>query len=128
VITTEIPPTGGASKGVHGHPSRKLAKIIIPAFLLAAALSLAGSPAAMAAGAFSSGNMTALSERLPCLEPPPCRGDKPGVCPYYYSDQPSKPSTNQGGKRGTAPDSSSHDGRGGADTGGTGGHSEHQQQ
>jgi hypothetical protein len=122
MITTAMPPTGEASKGVHGQPSRTFAKIVIPAFLLAAVLSLAGSPAAMATSVFASADTAALSDPLPC------RGDKPGVCPYYYSDQPGKQSNQQPDERRTSPGSSSPDGRGGTGTGGTGGYSEHQQQ
>lgn len=121
MIATAMPPTGEASKGVHGQPSRTFTKVVIPAFLLTAVLSLAGSPAVMAASVFSSGDTAALSEPLPC------RGDKPGVCPYYYSDQSGKQSTQQPDERRTPPGSSSRDGRGGAGTGGTGDHSEHQQ-
>jgi hypothetical protein len=71
-------PTGRTSRGIHGHPAHKRAKVVVPAFLLAAVFIFTGAPSATAAAMFAN------SHTMASWEPPPCRGDKPGVCPYYY--------------------------------------------
>lgn len=76
MITTETPPPGGTPRGVPGQRSHKRAKIVVPAFLLATVFIFIGAPTATAATVFAN-SMRAFGD------PPPCRGDKPGVCPYY---------------------------------------------
>lgn len=101
MITSETPPTGGAPRGVHDRPSYKGAKIVVPALLLAAAFIFTGAPTATAAAVVAN-NMTTF------WDPAPCRGDKSGVCPYYY--QPDRqtmdrPSTERSGEQSTPPES-----------------------
>jgi hypothetical protein len=87
MITTEMPPTEGTPQGVHGQARYRRAVIIAPAILLTAVFISTGAPAATAAAVFISNNATVAGE------PPPCRGDKPGICPYYYFDQQNKQNT-----------------------------------
>jgi hypothetical protein len=88
MITTEVSPDDGTSRRVHGQPSRKGAKIVVPAILLTSVFLFTGAPSATAA-ALTNSNMPAS------WEPPPCRGDKPGICPYYYLNHPDRQITNQ---------------------------------
>jgi len=80
MITAETPPAGGTPRGIRGRPSHQRAKVAIQTFFLAAAFFFTGAPSAAADAMFANGMTSSW-------EPPPCRGDKPGVCPYYY-DQP----------------------------------------
>lgn len=87
MITTEMP-ARGTPRSVPGWSSRKHVKIVIPAFLLTAMATFTVTPAAAAATMYANDNATAS------WEPPPCRGDKPGICPYYYLNRPGQPNTN----------------------------------
>lgn len=82
MITTETPSIGRTPRGVHGGSSRGLATVVVPVFLLTAVFIFTGAPTATAAAMFTNNEISAT------WEPPSCRGDKPGVCPYYYFDQP----------------------------------------
>ncbi|MGH8351361.1 MAG: hypothetical protein ACRES5_33115 [Pseudomonas sp.] len=82
MITTETPSVGGTPRGVHGGSSRGRAKVVVPIFLLTAVFIFTGAPTATAAAVLAHNDIAAT------WEPSSCRGDKPGVCPYYYSDQP----------------------------------------
>lgn len=96
MITTETPPTGGTPGGAQDRRSYKLAKIVIPAFLLVAVFTFTGAPTAMTVTVLSSkavlANNTVFANNITTFwDPPPCRGDKPGVCPYFYQlDQPGR--------------------------------------
>lgn len=87
MITAETAPAGGTLSGAPGRPAHRHAKIVISAFFLAAFFIFTGAPTANTAAAVFASNMTNLGEPSP-----PCRGDKAGVCPYYY-EQPGSPTT-----------------------------------
>lgn len=82
MITSEKPPAGN----VYGQSSGQRA---LTAFLLAGIFVLAGSPAAMAALSASANKTIPITSDIP----PPCRGEKPGPCPYYYVEQPFRQDT-----------------------------------
>ncbi len=84
MITTETPAFGATPRGVHGGWLHRRAKVVVPVFLLTAAFIFTGAPTATAAAMFTNNNIAAA------WNPPACRGDKPGVCPYYYLDQPDR--------------------------------------
>ena len=65
---------GRVPRSTHAHPWHKRIKVIIATLLLAAGFVFAGAStatAATAAPAFMNSHVTN----------PPCRGDKPGICP-----------------------------------------------
>jgi hypothetical protein len=80
MITAEIPPASGAPRGAHAQSSRK--RIAIATLLLTAAFVVTGAPTAAAAPVLAGNHVMFASD-----PPPPCRGDKPGVCPYLPSTQ-----------------------------------------
>lgn len=84
MITTETPSIGETPRGVHGGWSHRRAKVVVPVFLLTAVFIFTGAPTATAAAIFANNDIAVT------WDPPPCRGDKPGVCPYYYLDQPDR--------------------------------------
>ena len=102
MITSEAPPAGGISRSVYGHSSCQRALMAIPAFLLASVFVFAASPAAAAAPSASADKTITITWDVPA----PCRGDKPGPCPYYYVEQPSRQYTSIAGKQSITPQSS----------------------
>lgn len=90
MITAETAPGGGTLSGARGQPAHRHTKIVISAFFLAAFFIFTGAPTATAAAVFAS-NTTTLGDPSP-----PCRGDKAGVCPYYY-EQPDSPTRDKPG-------------------------------
>ena len=92
MITTEMPPTDGTPRSVRGLSSRRRAAIVISTFFLAVVFVFTGAPAATAAPTYPSGGVTAFED-----PPPPCRGNKPGICiPQYMSSPLPSQSTTQG--------------------------------
>jgi hypothetical protein len=104
MIPTEAPSTGGAPRGCpgprshgsgshgsgshgsgsHSPWSHKRATIVVLAFLLAAAVVSVASPATSTAAKLASAALVTYPD------PSSCRGEKPGVCPYYYPDYPNR--------------------------------------
>ena len=102
MITSEAPPAGGISRRVYGHSSYQRALMAIPAFLLAGVFVFAGSPAVAAAPSASADKTITITWDVP----PPCWGDKPGPCPYYYVEQPFRQYTSIPGNQNITPQSS----------------------
>jgi hypothetical protein len=76
MIVSETPPAGRAPRRVPGQSARRRAMVVVAMFPLVAAFGFTGAPAVMAASTFTTGHSMLASN-----PPPPCRGDKPGVCP-----------------------------------------------
>ena len=98
MITTERSPGSGTPHGAHGQPSRKRAKIVILTFLLASLFIFTAAPSATAV-AFTNSNMSTF------WGPPPCRGDKSGICPYYYVNRPDRQTIKQSDQQSTTSES-----------------------
>jgi hypothetical protein len=76
----------GASRSVHGHSSSARTKRAVTLLVLPAALILVGAPAEAAAPTSTSNQMSSTVD-----PPPPCRGEKPGLCPDTPFVQPNQP-------------------------------------
>jgi hypothetical protein len=77
-IISEMPQVGEVSRIVHMQSLRKRLSAVVASVFVAVVLGLTGAPAATATPAFTSNHMAFIME-----PPPPCRGDKPGACPYF---------------------------------------------
>lgn len=71
MISSETPRAGGAPRSADAQSWRKRITVVIATLLLAAGFGFAGASTATAAPAFVSSHAVE----------PPCRGDKPGICP-----------------------------------------------
>lgn len=75
MISPETPLASGAPRSAHARSACERAMKVFAALLFTATFLLAGASTATAAPASTENTASAFDP------PPPCRGDKPGVCP-----------------------------------------------